>query len=160
MSVFLQVSEYTLRNICYLYVCLYVCLCVCLCVCVFQQVSEYTLRNVCYLCEHGAPAAITAVFRSAGPGTHTAGLPPTLAHALVVVAVNLKMWMAGAAGSELMAPLRPAVIGYMCQLNEAELKSSAVRSLSGQCCGHYQVSVRSLSGQCCGYSHVTVRSPR
>lgn len=58
-------------------------------------------------------------------------LPVTLAHSMVAVICNLKLWLNYASVIQLFIPLRSRVMKYMCRLEDKELRTPAVRTMAG-----------------------------
>lgn len=58
-------------------------------------------------------------------------LPVSLAHAMVAVVCNLKLWLNYGSVIQLFIPLRSRVMKYMCRLGDKELRTPAVRTMAG-----------------------------
>lgn len=58
-------------------------------------------------------------------------LPVSLAHSMVAVICNLKLWLNYASVIQLFIPLRSRVMKYMCRLGDKELRTPAVRTMAG-----------------------------
>lgn len=60
-------------------------------------------------------------------------LPVSLAHSMVAVICNLKLWLNYGSVIQLFIPLRSRVMKYMCRLGDKELRTPAVRTMAGNC---------------------------
>lgn len=60
-------------------------------------------------------------------------LPVSLAHSMVAVICNLKLWLNYGSVLQLFIPLRSRVMKYMCRLGDKELRTPAVRTMAGTC---------------------------
>lgn len=58
-------------------------------------------------------------------------LPVSLAHSMVAVICNLKLWLNYGSVIQLFIPLRSRVMKYMCRLGDKELRTPAVRTMAG-----------------------------
>jgi len=58
-------------------------------------------------------------------------LPVSLAHSMVAVICNLKLWLNYASVIQLFIPFRSRVMKYMCRLEDKELRTPAVRTMAG-----------------------------
>lgn len=58
-------------------------------------------------------------------------LPVGLAHSMVAVICNLKLWLNYGSVIQLFVPLRRRVMRYMCRLGDKELRTPAVRTMAG-----------------------------
>ena len=83
------------------------------------------LRNVARFCRSGGLNAMTVAFKLSP--TH---LPPGLAHGLVSVLCNLKLWLNTRAISQLFGPVRGAALQYMCGLSDQQLRNQPTRAMA------------------------------
>lgn len=58
-------------------------------------------------------------------------LPVIIAHALITIVCNLKMWLNVRSIVTLFFPLRAKVLRYMCQMSDKDLRSPAIKLISG-----------------------------
>lgn len=90
------------------------------------DIPVHLLRNVAFFCgTQGGLHLLTACFREIPPNR----LPIGLAHALVSLVSNLKLWMNLASIVQHLVPLRSAVIKYLCSMCEGEMRGGGSRSL-------------------------------
>ncbi|XP_064464002.1 ubiquitin carboxyl-terminal hydrolase 34-like isoform X1 [Ornithodoros turicata] len=90
------------------------------------DIPVHLLRNVAFFCgTQGGLSLLTACFRQV-PANR---LPIGLAHALVSLVSNLKLWMNLASIVQHLVPLRSAVIKYLCSVCEGEVRGGGSRSL-------------------------------
>ena len=59
-------------------------------------------------------------------------LPVGLAHSMVAVICNIKLWLNYSSVLQLFIPLRSRVMKYMCRLTDKELRTPAVRTMAGE----------------------------
>uniref|UniRef100_T1IPZ0 ubiquitinyl hydrolase 1 n=1 Tax=Strigamia maritima TaxID=126957 RepID=T1IPZ0_STRMM len=90
------------------------------------EIPVFLVRNVCFFCDQGGINAMTAAFHSASPET----LPFSLAHAMIAVVSNLKLWMNIGTIVQCLVPLRTNVIRYMCKLSDKDLRVTGTRNMS------------------------------
>ena len=83
------------------------------------------LRNVARFCRSGGLNAMTVAFKLSP--TH---LPPGLAHGLVSVLCNLKLWLNTRAISQLFGPVRAAALQYMTGLSDQHLRNQPTRAMA------------------------------
>ena len=83
------------------------------------------LRNVARFCRSGGLNAMTVAFKLS-PSL----LPPGLAHGLVSVLCNLKLWLNTRAISQLFGPVRGAALQYMCGLSDQQLRNQPTRAMA------------------------------
>ena len=83
------------------------------------------LRNVARFCRSGGLLAMTSAFKL---GAQL--LPSSLAHGLVSVLCNLKLWLNPRAISQLFGPVRGAALQYMCGLSDQELRHQPTRAMA------------------------------
>ena len=83
------------------------------------------LRNVARFCRSGGLMAMTSVFKLT-----SSLLPVSIAHSLVSVLCNLKLWLNPRAISQLFGPVRSAALQYMCGLSDAELRQQPSRAMA------------------------------
>ncbi|XP_077536768.1 ubiquitinyl hydrolase 1 puf isoform X3 [Haemaphysalis longicornis] len=89
------------------------------------DIPVHLLRNVTYFCGQGGLAMLQGCFNDVPPQR----LPIGLAHALVSLVSNLKLWMNLPCIVQHLVPLRSSVIKYLCSRCEGELRGPASRSL-------------------------------
>lgn len=70
-------------------------------------------------------------------------LPVSLAHAMVAVVCNLKLWLNYGSVIQLFIPLRSRVMKYMCRLGDKELRTPAVRTMAGTLSKQAEISLPS-----------------
>lgn len=58
-------------------------------------------------------------------------LPVGLAHSMVAVICNIKLWLNYSSVVQLFIPLRSQVMKYMCRLSDKELRTPTVRTMAG-----------------------------
>ncbi|XP_049955909.1 ubiquitin carboxyl-terminal hydrolase 34 [Schistocerca serialis cubense] len=87
------------------------------------EIPSFLLRNVCLFCKAGGPAAMTACFENSS-------LPVPLAHALVAVVCNLKLWLNYRSVVQLFVPLRSRVLRYMCGLPDKDLRVPGIKTMA------------------------------
>ena len=56
-------------------------------------------------------------------------LPPSLAHALISILCNVKLWLNYRAVPQLFTPVRTNALRYMCELSDAELRQQHPRQI-------------------------------
>lgn len=83
------------------------------------------LRNVARFCRSGGLNAMTAAFKLSA-----SVLPSSLAHGLVSVLCNLKLWLNPRAISQLFGPVRSAALQYMSGLGDQELRHQPTRAMA------------------------------
>ena len=83
------------------------------------------LRNVARFCRSGGLNAMTMAFKLS-----PTLLPPGLAHGLVSVLCNLKLWLNTRAISQLFGPVRVAALQYMCGLSDQHLRNTPTRAMA------------------------------
>lgn len=91
-----------------------------------SEVPLYLLRNVCFFCDSNGVQALQQCFEKATPDT----LPFTVAHTLINIIANLRLWMNIATVMQCIVPLRTAVIRYMCKLSDKDLRMAGTRNMT------------------------------
>ncbi|XP_077522254.1 ubiquitinyl hydrolase 1 puf isoform X3 [Amblyomma americanum] len=89
------------------------------------DIPVHLLRNVAHFCGQGGLSLLHACFQDVAPQR----LPIGLAHALVSLVSNLKLWMNLPCVVQHLVPLRSSVIRYLCSRCEGELRGATSRSL-------------------------------
>lgn len=90
-----------------------------------MDIPVYLLRNVCFFCERGGLKLFTTCFQDASPIL----LPMTVAHAMIAVISNLKLWMNIGSIMQHLVPLRSCVIRYLCKVSDADLRITGSRNM-------------------------------
>lgn len=90
------------------------------------EVPAPLIRAVSVFCHQGGFELMSACFDSADH------LPVGLAHSMVAVICNLKLWLNYGSVIQLFTPLRSRVMKYMCRLGDKELRTPAVRTMAGE----------------------------
>ncbi|XP_033629048.1 ubiquitin carboxyl-terminal hydrolase 34-like isoform X1 [Asterias rubens] len=90
------------------------------------DVPIHLLRNVCFFCDSNGLAVMRQCFEAATPDT----LPFSLAHAIIAIVANLRLWLHLHAVMQFVAPLRTHVIRYLCRLPDKELRRASARSMA------------------------------
>ncbi|XP_063231242.1 ubiquitin carboxyl-terminal hydrolase 34 isoform X2 [Bacillus rossius redtenbacheri] len=90
------------------------------------EIPAYLLRNVCLFCKAGGVRVMTACFDLPGPDL----LPVPVAHAIVAVVCNLKLWLNLRSIMQLFVPLRAKVLRYMCCLADKDLRTPGIKSMA------------------------------
>ncbi|XP_038075535.1 ubiquitin carboxyl-terminal hydrolase 34-like isoform X2 [Patiria miniata] len=90
------------------------------------DVPIHLLRNVCFFCDSNGLAVIRQCFEAATPDS----LPFSLAHAIIAIVANLRLWLHLHAVMQFVAPLRTHVIRYLCRLPDKELRRASARSMA------------------------------
>ncbi|KAL0117751.1 hypothetical protein PUN28_008863 [Cardiocondyla obscurior] len=88
------------------------------------EVPAPLIRAVSIFCHQGGFNLVSACFDMEST------LPVTLAHSIVAVICNLKLWLNYASVIQLFIPLRSRVMKYMCRLEDKELRTPAVRTMA------------------------------
>ncbi|KAL1414801.1 hypothetical protein MTO96_007262 [Rhipicephalus appendiculatus] len=91
------------------------------------DIPVHLLRNVAHFCGQGGLSLLHSCFQDVPPQR----LPIGLAHALVSLVSNLKLWMNLPCIVQHLVPLRSSVIRYLCSRCEGELRGATSRSLEG-----------------------------
>ncbi|KAL9953977.1 hypothetical protein ACROYT_G041462 [Oculina patagonica] len=82
------------------------------------EVPEALLINVAYFCDNGGLSAIREAFQDADP----AFLPFPVAHHLINIVTQLRVWFSIQAIMQYIIPLRRPVIRYLCKLTDKDLR--------------------------------------
>ncbi|KAG1678108.1 Ubiquitin carboxyl-terminal hydrolase 34 [Nymphon striatum] len=88
------------------------------------DVPVYLFRNVCFFCEKEGIELMSAFFKEAKPET----LPVTLAHALVSVIANIKLYLNMNSIVKLLVEFRKNVIKYMCLFTDKDLRTTTTKN--------------------------------
>ncbi|KAK1132977.1 hypothetical protein K0M31_014343 [Melipona bicolor] len=88
------------------------------------EVPAPLIRAVSIFCHQGGFNLMSACFDMENT------LPVSLAHSMVVVICNLKLWLNYGSVIQLFIPLRSRVMKYMCRLADKELRTPAVRTMA------------------------------
>ncbi|KAJ8873829.1 hypothetical protein PR048_024665 [Dryococelus australis] len=92
------------------------------------EIPVYLLRNVCLFCKAGGVHAMTSCFDLQSPDL----LPVPIAHAIIAVVCNLKLWLNLRSIMQLFVPLRAKVLRYMCCLADKDLRTPGIKSMAGK----------------------------
>ncbi|XP_072031378.1 LOW QUALITY PROTEIN: ubiquitin carboxyl-terminal hydrolase 34-like [Amphiura filiformis] len=90
------------------------------------DVPMYLLRNVCFFCDSNGLAVMRQCFENCDPDK----LPFALAHAMIAIVANLRLWLHLHAVMQYVAPLRSHVIRYLCKLSDKELRRTSARDMA------------------------------
>ncbi|GLH07907.1 Ubiquitin carboxyl-terminal hydrolase puf [Gryllus bimaculatus] len=90
------------------------------------EIPVYLLRNVCLFCKSGGVHAMTFCFERQNPDT----LPVSLAHAMIAIVCNLKLWLNFRSIMQLFVPLRAKVLRYMCSLADKDLRLPGIKTMA------------------------------
>ncbi|XP_046627893.1 ubiquitin carboxyl-terminal hydrolase 34 [Neodiprion virginianus] len=88
------------------------------------EVPAPLIRAVSVFCHQGGFNIMSACFDMEN------ALPVGLAHSMVAVICNLKLWLNYGSVIQLFVPLRRRVMRYMCRLGDKELRTPAVRTMA------------------------------
>jgi len=91
------------------------------------DIPLYLVRNVVLFCRMGGMQMISACFDDQNPET----LPVTMAHALITIVCNLKLWLNLRTLMTLFVPLRSKVLRYMCVLQDKEFRLTGIKHMAG-----------------------------
>eukprot|EP00095_Tigriopus_kingsejongensis_P002851 maker-scaffold442_size170051-snap-gene-0.33 protein:Tk02851 transcript:maker-scaffold442_size170051-snap-gene-0.33-mRNA-1 annotation:"hypothetical protein TcasGA2_TC009817" len=83
------------------------------------------LRNVMLFCKGGGLQGLAQAFK-----LPSSLLPTSMAHSLISIICNVKMWLNYRAVLQLFAPVRTNALHYMCALPDQELRSVSARNIS------------------------------
>ncbi|QQP55435.1 Ubiquitin carboxylterminal hydrolase 34like [Caligus rogercresseyi] len=83
------------------------------------------LRNVSLFCKSGGLQGMANAFKLS-----PSALPLPLAHALISILCNVKLWLNYRALLQLFNPVRTAALSYMTQLGDSELRLNSARHMS------------------------------
>lgn len=89
------------------------------------EVPTPLIRAVSVFCHRGGFNYMSACF------VKDYRLSIGLAHAMVAVICNLKLWLNLQTVNDLFLPLRTQIMEYMCNLSDKELRTAAVRTMAG-----------------------------
>ena len=90
----------------------------------FSDFPVALLRNVSHFCKSGGLQGMANAFLLAPED-----LPPSLAHALISILCNVKLWLNYRAVPQLFTPVRTNALRYMCELSDAELRQQHPRQI-------------------------------
>ncbi|XP_071450552.1 ubiquitin carboxyl-terminal hydrolase 34 [Hetaerina americana] len=90
------------------------------------EIPVYLLRNVCLFCKSGGVRAMTFCFEGRNPEN----LPVNLAHTMMAVICNLKLWLNFRSIVQLFVPLRSKVLRYMCCLVDKDLRLPGIKTMA------------------------------
>ncbi|KAG8236172.1 hypothetical protein J437_LFUL013438, partial [Ladona fulva] len=90
------------------------------------EIPVYLLRNVCLFCKSGGVRAMTFCFEGRSPET----FPVPLAHTMMAVVCNLKLWLNFRSIVQLFVPLRSKVLRYMCCLGDKDLRLPGIKTMA------------------------------
>ncbi|XP_066282190.1 ubiquitin carboxyl-terminal hydrolase 34-like isoform X3 [Branchiostoma lanceolatum] len=90
------------------------------------DVPVYLLKNVYHMCEHGGLLLIRQCFEQVTPEL----LPFPLAHAMVALVSNVRVWLHLPAVMQYILPMRPHVIRYLIRLSEKDLRMTGARNMA------------------------------
>ncbi|XP_064599572.1 ubiquitin carboxyl-terminal hydrolase 34-like [Liolophura sinensis] len=90
------------------------------------DVPPYLVRNVCVFWDSNGMQAMNQCFERATPET----LPFTVAHTLITIIANLRLWMNIPTVMQYIIPLKTAVIRYMCKLSDKDLRMAGTRNMT------------------------------
>ncbi|KAJ8674345.1 hypothetical protein QAD02_005607 [Eretmocerus hayati] len=88
------------------------------------EVPAPLIRSVSVFCHQGGFNLMSSCFDM------EITLPVGLAHSMVAVICNLKLWLNYGSVIQLFIPLRSRVMKYMCRLTDKELRTPAVRTMA------------------------------
>ncbi|XP_014601370.1 PREDICTED: ubiquitin carboxyl-terminal hydrolase 34 isoform X2 [Polistes canadensis] len=88
------------------------------------EVPAPLIRAVSIFCHQGGFNLMSGCFDMENT------LPVSLAHSMVAVICNLKLWLNYGSVIQLFIPLRSRVMKYMCRLGDKELRTPAVRTMA------------------------------
>ncbi|KAK2584981.1 hypothetical protein KPH14_008512 [Odynerus spinipes] len=88
------------------------------------EVPAPLIRAVSIFCHQGGFNLMSGCFDMENT------LPVSLAHSMVAVICNLKLWLNYGSVIQLFIPLRSRVMKYMCRLGDKELRTQAVRTMA------------------------------
>ena len=91
-----------------------------------SEVPLYQQRNVCFFCDSNGVQALQQCFEKPTPDT----LPFTVVHTLINIIANLCLRMNISTVMQCIVPLRTAVILYMCQLSDKDLRMAGTRNMT------------------------------
>lgn len=80
------------------------------------------LRNVTLFCRSGGLQGMASAFK-----LPSSLVPPGMAHALISILCNIKLWLNYRAVLQLFGPVRANALHYMCQLSDQELRTQPAR---------------------------------
>ena len=83
------------------------------------------LRNVTLFCRSGGLQGVGKAFSLPSSLLH-----PCLAHALISVVCNVKLWLNFRAIVQLFYPVRSSALSYVCSLDDQELRSQSARNIA------------------------------
>ncbi|XP_033107296.1 ubiquitin carboxyl-terminal hydrolase 34-like [Anneissia japonica] len=90
------------------------------------EVPIFLLRNVCFFCDSNGLSVMHNCFDGSTPEALHFGL----AHGIIAVVANLRIWLHIHAVMQYVAPLRAHVIRYLCKLNDNDLRQTSARNMA------------------------------
>ncbi|XP_064621669.1 ubiquitin carboxyl-terminal hydrolase 34-like isoform X2 [Lineus longissimus] len=91
-----------------------------------SEIPLYLLRNVCFFCDSTGLLAIANCFDTGNPDN----LPFYVAHTLITIIANLRLWMNIPTVMQYIVPLRSQIIRYMCKLSDKDLRMAGSRNMT------------------------------
>ena len=82
-------------------------------------------RNVTLFCKSGGLQGMATAFKLSSDL-----IPPSMAHALISILCNIKLWLNYRAVLQLFGPVRSNALHYMCKLSDHELRSQLSRNMA------------------------------
>jgi len=95
-----------------------------------SEVPLHLLRNASAFCRAGGLHIATRLFERLVRAPSDL-VPVSLAHAVIAVACNLKLWLNFRCVVQMFVPLRTCVMRYMCSLSDKELRLPGIRTMAG-----------------------------
>ena len=83
------------------------------------------LKNVSFFCKSGGLLSMAKAFLLLPED-----LPPSLAHALISILCNVKLWLNYRAVTQLFTPVRSNALRYMCELTDMDLRQQPARHIA------------------------------
>ncbi|KAL0270091.1 UNVERIFIED_CONTAM: hypothetical protein PYX00_007611 [Menopon gallinae] len=91
-----------------------------------MEIPFYLVRNVTVFCKNNGVQYITKCFDGHTPDS----LPVPIAHALISVVCNVKLWLNIRSIVTLFVPLRSKVLKYMCSLHDKDLRLPGIKNMA------------------------------
>lgn len=92
------------------------------------DISFYLVKNVTLFCKSSGIQLITRCFEGHTPDS----LPVSMAHALISIVCNVKLWLNLRSIMQLFVPLRSKVLRYMCSLQDKDLRLPGIKHMAGK----------------------------
>ena len=83
------------------------------------------LRSITSFCKAGGLQGISNAFQ-----LHSRLLTPSMAHALISILFNIKLWLNYRAVQQIFSPVRATALSYMCTLSDSELRQQPSRQIA------------------------------